>query len=155
MFLSLEKRNLIVNILAALIIFLFVYTAIDKLMNLDSFKVVLEKSPLLHSFSEMLAVMIPVTEICISGLLFFQFSRVLGFLLSTILMGLFTIYIGYMILFIPKLPCSCGGIIQQMNWTQHLIFNTVFSFLSFLGWRMSKKITQDFIAINRQSRTPV
>jgi hypothetical protein len=34
-----------------------------------------------------------------------------------------------MIAFDPELPCSCGGILQSMNWTQHLIFNIFFTLL--------------------------
>ena len=44
-------------------------------------------------------------------------------------MTIFTLYIGYMVAFVPKLPCSCGGIIQKMSWNQHLIFNVGFILL--------------------------
>ena len=36
-----------------------------------------------------------------------------------------------MFLFTPELSCSCGGVIKQMNWTQHLIFNIFFSACQF------------------------
>jgi len=149
------NRTSIVSILASLFIFLFAYTALSKLLSIESFKIQLSKSEILRTGANFLSWAVPVSELGICILLFFHSSREFGFLLATVLMGLFTIYIAYMLLFVTHLPCSCGGVIQQMSWPQHLVFNITFSILGFLGWRMSKKITQDFIAINRQSRTPV
>lgn len=149
------KKALAVNIFASLFIFLFVYTAISKLINIDSFKTVLSGSTILKSVAGLLSFVIPISEIAISIMLFLPASREIGFLLTTALMGLFTLYIIYMLLFIHDLPCSCGGIIQQMSWTQHLIFNIVFFSLGFLGWKMTKGLNQNIIAITRTSRTPV
>ena len=155
MHLILKHKIQLINILASLFIFLFVYTAFSKLLNIENFKIVLSKSEILRIGAGFLSWVVPVVELGISILLFFHSSRELGFLLGTGLMGLFTIYVAYMLLFVSHLPCSCGGVIQQMSWPQHLVFNITFSIFGFLGCRMSKKITQDFIAINRQSRTPV
>jgi len=47
-----------------------------------------------------------------------------------VLMTVFTLYIAYMLLFTPKLPCSCGGVLQQMTWKQHLLFNIGFTLLA-------------------------
>jgi len=30
-------------------------------------------------------------------------------------------------------PCSCGGILSDMNWNQHLIFNIVFTMIALTG----------------------
>jgi hypothetical protein len=59
-----------------------------------------------------------------------------------------------MLLFTPKLPCSCGGVLKNLSWKEHLMFNFCFTAIAFIGWRFSKK-NKDFIAINRLSRTPV
>jgi len=45
-----------------------------------------------------------------------------------------------MITYTPNLPCSCGGVLQQMTWNQHLIFNVVFTLLAlFAIWLTRKK----------------
>ncbi|MDO6433061.1 hypothetical protein Q4E93_20805 [Flavitalea sp. BT771] len=46
-------------------------------------------------------------------------------------MSIFTVYITYMVELRTDRPCTCGGIISQMNWHQHMYFNTLFTILVF------------------------
>jgi hypothetical protein len=124
-------------------------------MDIAAFRMTIAWSPLLNKNSRLLSWAIPFLELGISGLLFIPYFKPYGFLLSAIILASFTLYIAYMLIFIPELPCSCGGIIQQMNWTQHLIFNLFFFLLSLYGWIVTKRRHKDFIAINRISRIPV
>src|SRR5258705_4766691 len=151
----LTKKNWLTDIFASIFIFLFVYTATNKLLNIDKFRAVLSQSPVIHASANLLSWLVPFAELLISVLLFLRGTREYGFLSSSIIMGGFTLYVAYMILFSPHLPCSCGGIISRMNWTQHLIFNSIFFFLSILGWRITRSMNKDFIAITRNSRIPV
>jgi hypothetical protein len=144
-----------VNLVATLLIFLFIYTASNKLSDVEAFRTVLSKSPLLKEIAIWLAWTVPLVEVVISLLLLIPKFRSAGLLLSSLLMAAFSVYILYMLLFVPHLPCSCGGIIQQMNWTQHFIFNLVMFLLSFYGWKITRQKNKIFIAINRVSRTPV
>lgn len=136
---QLFNRSNIISFFAALLILLYVYTASNKLFDLHKFKTVLSKSPLISDNASWFSWSIPALEIIVSLVLFFPRFRRLGFLSSSILMAAFTLYIGYMILFVPKLPCSCGGIISQLSWTQHLIINLLFLLISLLGFISSKK----------------
>jgi hypothetical protein len=149
------KKNWLTDIFASLFIFLFVYTAIKKLSELEKFKAVISHSPIIHANANFLSWFVPIVELLVSAMLFFRWSREYGFLASAIVMGGFTFYVAYMILFSSHLPCSCGGIIEKMNWTQHLIFNCIFFFLAILGWRITRSMNKDFIAVNRISRKPV
>jgi len=149
------KRNWLTDLLAAILIFLFVYTATNKLVGIDKFRSVIVRSPIIHENANLLSWFVPISELLTSLLLFFRWSRKYGFLVSAVIMGVFTLYIAYMILFSLHLPCSCGGVIAKMSCTQHLIFNIIFFFLSILGWRITRTMNKDFIAINRHSRTPV
>lgn len=149
-----KTKILIVEIIAALFIFLFVYAAVSKLIDHAGFLYSLQNSPLLQPFASILSWLVPCTEIAISILLFNPKRKEAGLLLSTLLMTAFTFYIAYMLLFIPHLPCSCGGILNSMTWNQHLVFNIVITMLGIIGWRVSK-LNKDVIAINRASRTPV
>jgi hypothetical protein len=152
---SLINKNSVADVVASLLIFLFVFTAISKLLNIENFKVIISRSPLLHEVAGFVSFAVPITELVISLLLFLPHYRKGALLLSSILMAAFTLYIGYMLSFTPDLPCSCGGVIQQMTWPQHLIFNIVFFLLSLLAWKIKNNFNKDFIAINRQSRIPV
>jgi hypothetical protein len=139
-----HSQNIITEIIAALYIFLFVYTAVSKLITHDQFAAVLSASPLLGSVSVLISWMIPLIELLIAVLLFFPTSRRLGLKMSLYLMLAFTIYIAYMIAFTPKLPCACGGVISSLSWTGHLLFNLLFILLAFLGLYPNKFL----IAIN-------
>jgi hypothetical protein len=151
---STKRKTVMVEIISALLILLFVYAAISKLINYNLFVFTLSQSPLISSSKSSIAWLIPCTELIISLLLFVPRWKHFGLLSSAILMSIFTIYIGYMLLFVPELPCSCGGIIQKLNWKEHLVFNIFFTFIAYAGYIFSIQ-TKDFIAINRRSRKPV
>lgn len=127
------KRSTIVEIISALFILLFVYTAVSKLMEGIKFEQTLSKSPLIGNYAGLIAIALPVTEIVVAILLLIPRTRLFGLYASAALMTLFTLYLSYMIAFTPKLPCSCGGVLKQMNWNQHLVFNLFFTGLAFTG----------------------
>jgi hypothetical protein len=143
-----------VEIISALFIFIFVYTSISKVLDYTSFKTVLSKSPLIGNSADLTAWMLPVVELVISLCLFFPRTRGLGLKLTLGLMTLFTIYVLYMLLFVPDLPCSCGGVISAMSWTQHLFFNIALTIIALIGI-LKLNTLKLFIAIDRNSRTPV
>jgi hypothetical protein len=150
-------KNSFSQIIATLLIFLFIYTASSKLLNLGSFKVVFLKQTALKPLAGILSILIPSLELAMALLLFFPYLRRTGLLASAMLMTIFTVYIAYMLLFSSSLPCSCGGAIQSLSWKQHLLFNTIITFLSWLAfsWCRTPAPDKDFIAINRISRKPV
>jgi putative oxidoreductase len=128
-----SKRNVLVEIIGSLLILLFVYTAINKLLDISNFTSTMSKSPLIGSSASFLAIAVPVGELMIAALLFIPRTRLAGLYGSLGLMTAFTLYIGYMLSFAEKLPCSCGGVISKMTWNQHLVFNIFFTLLSLLG----------------------
>jgi len=133
------KRNLTIEIISSLLILLFVYTAISKLFDYTAFKNVLSRSPLIASKAGIVALALPITEGLVSLLLFVPRTRLWGFYGSVAIMSVFTLYLAYMINFTPKLPCSCGGVLKQMTWNQHLIFNIFFLALSIAGLVLERK----------------
>jgi hypothetical protein len=82
---------------------------------------------------------LPAVELVVSVLLFLPFTKKLGLYLSFGLMVLFTAYISYMVMFTPHLPCSCGGVIKQLSWKQHLVFNAFFIVVAFAGIILFRK----------------
>jgi hypothetical protein len=135
------------GIIASLFILLFIYTAISKLAGETTFRLALHKSPVIGPYARLVAWALPITEIMIAALLFFPSTRLYGLYASLIIMMIFTAYIGAMIFFDPNLPCSCGGVLRQMSWRQHLVFNSVFTLLAAAGIWTNKKSShqQEFL----------
>lgn len=126
-------RKAIVDVIAALLILLFTYTAISKLMALELFRFNLSESPGIGAHSSWLYITIPAVELIIAALLFFPSTRLKGLCASLVLMFSFTVYVGYMISTGGSLPCSCGGVISAMTWQQHLYFNIFFTLAALAG----------------------
>jgi putative oxidoreductase len=131
------KRIVTTELISSLLIFLFGYTAISKLLSIDRFEAVLEQSPLISSGAALLSWQIPLAELGIVLLLIFSSTRKWGLWASLVMFSLFTVYLGYMVLFTPQLPCSCGGVISIMSWKSHVLFNLCFIGLTVVGIRGS------------------
>ncbi len=143
------KKSIIVDIISCLFIILFLYTGIYKLLEPDSFRAAINKSPIIAPFQSLIVPGIPVLEILIAcSLLFPLFKdnnslRKWGLIASFFLMAIFTCYVGYMLWTASDhLPCSCGGIMRKMNWHQHMYFNTSFTLLALVGFILNKGIGQ-------------
>ena len=145
------SKQLIVDIVAGLFVLLFLYTAIMKLKDIRFFSGSMSHTPFLRPYATLLAGMIPAVEVAITILLIVPATRFWGLMLATGLMAIFTLYVAYILSSMKELPCSCGGVLQQMNWREHLLFNISFFVAGILGILTHKRI----IAINRSSRIPV
>lgn len=127
------RKKWIIEIISGLFIILFLYTALSKLTDYKTFRDGLAGSPPLFPFRNFLAWFIPITEIGITGMLFFPPTRKIGLYASALIMIVFTGYITYMVYFTEIRPCSCGGVIAAMTWKQHLVFNISFVILAFIA----------------------
>lgn len=125
--------NIISSIIAALLIVLFAYTAINKLTGYDRFVTIIGHSPLAGPFKYFVAIGIPLAEIILVILLFIPKYRLAGLWGSLLLMMAFTAYIGISLWVAAKLPCACGGVLSQLTWKQHLIFNIVVTGITAIG----------------------
>jgi len=144
-----KKKAVWAEIIVYFFIFLFLYTGINKLLDFSVFRIQLSDSAFMPDgrtisgiLSWVIAILVPFTEIVVSCLLFMPGTRRFGLLMSTILMTLFSLYVGAIIVFVPgnKQPCSCGGVYDNMNWNWHLGLNLAFTFLAFVAWRMYKPV---------------
>ncbi|QQX76467.1 MULTISPECIES: MauE/DoxX family redox-associated membrane protein [Aequorivita] len=118
--------ELTINVISLLFIVLFVYAAISKLLDFETFTVQLAQSPVLSAYAGIIAWMVPSMEICISVLLISERTRTLALYAAFFLMIMFTAYIFIILNYSDFIPCSCGGVLENLSWTQHLIFNVVF-----------------------------
>jgi hypothetical protein len=120
---------------------LWIYAAVSKLSNYPAFLSQLQRQPLPAWSVPTISIALQMVEELAVLLLSFQRTMSKGLFLSFILLLLFTIYVGLGLMHVyDKVPCSCGGILNNMGWTAHLVFNLAFTLLAFSGWLLSKRI---------------
>jgi hypothetical protein len=136
---SLRKKKF-TEAASSLLILLFVYTAVSKLIDFRNFQVVLSRSSLIGKSASLIAWLLPFVELAAAALLFLPATRLRGLFSSFILMLVFTVYIALMLLNSEKLPCSCGGVLGSLSWKEHLLFNIFFTLIALTGWLLERKI---------------
>ena len=133
------KRNIytiIAEISYLFLICFFCYTAVNKLMNLESFRTNLIKTSL---FSEEIAkyfsVLVIVTEIIV--ILLMIFYKKTGLLFLSFMILIFTFYISFLNFKGLYEVCGCGGILNGLSYKYHFIINislcfcAIYSFVIF------------------------
>ncbi|PUZ24597.1 Methylamine utilisation protein MauE [Chitinophaga costaii] len=138
------------DILSALLIFLFLYTGLSKLVEHARFISQLRESPwkLLADNSSWFTWALPIGEVLICILLIIPKYRKLGFWFSGLLLVAFEIYLTALVTSGKHLPCSCGGIIKYLTWTQHIFFNMAFLIISIWGIYTEKRLNKKDIPLN-------
>ncbi|WHT39521.1 hypothetical protein QNH98_02135 [Myroides sp. mNGS23_01] len=126
-------------------ILLFVYAAISKLITFEAFQVQLTQSPLLSAYANIIAYLVLGAELLFALLLCTKTTRLLGLYLSYGLMVAFTLYIYVILNYSDFIPCSCGGILEKMGWTEHLWFNIIVSLLALVALFFLIRKENDFI----------
>jgi hypothetical protein len=139
------KRRVIVEIISSLLIILFVYTTLSKVFDYDTFRSQLGKSPFITSFASTIAWALPAAELLLALLLALPDTRLLGLYVSLFTMTLFTAYIYAMLHFSYYIPCSCGGVISEMSWNQHMVFNLFFVAISIAGILLESRLVSHTI----------
>lgn len=123
---------------AILHIMLFTYAAISKILDFQNFRAQLGQSPLLSIFAEVVSIAVPSIEILLSVLLMIPKIRIRALQYSCFLMFMFTVYIVMILNFTSFIPCSCGGVLEKLGWSEHLIFNIIFVVLGLSAIAFSK-----------------
>jgi hypothetical protein len=126
------------NITPGLLILLFLYTGLHKLIYPQKFMFSLVQSPILPAgILKCLAILVPTIELALAALLLSKKTRNTGLVLSGLLLLVFSVYIIAILKVGGRIPCSCGGIIESLNWTQHLFVNLTLAALSVASYGAS------------------
>ncbi|MGS2739639.1 MauE/DoxX family redox-associated membrane protein [Sinomicrobium sp. M5D2P17] len=128
-----KNRHTIIEIICYLFVILFVYASVSKFVDHETFKAQLGQSPMLTAFAAWIAWIVPISELLISILLTIPRFRLIALYASYTLMVLFTTYIITVLNFSYHVPCSCGGVLEKMGWTEHIFFNMAFIILAVIG----------------------
>lgn len=136
-----EKTSIIAS---GLLMILWIYTALSKASNMDVFSSQLSRQP--NPISTMVPVLVwllPLIELIAATLLMFSRTRRSGLLLSIVLMSAFTVYVTMAIIgYWEDIPCSCGGVLNQLGWKDHLWFNLFFLIVAALGFVGERQSTR-------------
>lgn len=141
-------KSIIIEGVCLLYVLLFVYAATSKLLDFENFQIQIGQSPLISAFASYISWFIPLLEITICLLLIVPKTRIIGLLASYFLMIMFTTYIFIILNYSSFVPCSCGGILEKLNWTQHLFFNFTFTVLA--GFALYLKFFKEKNNINEK-----
>ncbi|HCV80270.1 MULTISPECIES: MauE/DoxX family redox-associated membrane protein [Zunongwangia] len=129
-----KQKNLLYGIICYFIL-LFAYTGGSKLIDIDPLYTSLRNTPLY--FGKSLALIIswglPAVEIATALSLCFSKFRYTGLICAGILIFVFIMYTGWIVIFPMQQPCSCGGILAEMSWKQHFLFNLFSEALALSG----------------------
>src|SRR5882757_5957191 len=127
------KRKIAIEIIVFLFILLFTYASFNKLLDYQKFTIQIGQSPLLTGFGGSIPWMVITVELLISALLVIPRLRLVAFFGAFSLMVMFTAYIVAILNFSSYIPCSCGGVLAKLGWTEHLYFNAAFILFGLAG----------------------
>lgn len=133
-----KAQTVIVEIIRFLFIVLFFYAAVTKLLDYHGFVGQIGKSPLLTRYSTWLAWLIPSIELIITIILIIPRWALAGLFASFGLMTLFTLYIIFILSFSRDVPCACGGILNTLDWKEHLVLNIFFVAIGLIGIKLHR-----------------
>ncbi|PIF45352.1 methylamine utilization protein MauE [Chryseobacterium sp. 52] len=134
-----RNKKLIPELITALLVLLFLHTAISKILDLDGFARDLNNQPFPNSLTPFLLWLLPLSEMVIAVALLFEKTRSMGLYASLVLMSLFTMYTALVLLHVfAYVPCSCGGVVSYLSWPQHLIFNLFFTSITYWAITLQK-----------------
>jgi uncharacterized membrane protein YphA (DoxX/SURF4 family) len=142
------KRTIMIETISILFMILYLYTGISKLMEHILFKEQLAESPILAPVAPIIAWTLPFIEFIVAVMLLIPRWRLKGLYVSSVMMSAFTIYVLALVSFSDKLPCSCGGIMNELSWQQHIIVNIILTTLSVCGIRLYRLIQKNKGSIN-------
>lgn len=145
-------KEVVVECLSFLFILLIVYAAFNKMLEFDKFQVQLAQSPLLTAYTGWISYAVPIVEIFIAFGLGMRKVRLLSLYGFLALMVMFTAYIAIILKFSPYVPCACGGIIDNLDWGGHLIFNVCFVLLGIAAIIISPHTNQEHYKIQLKTR---
>lgn len=128
-----KPAQLALELIVALLIILWLYTGINKLLDYEQTRVQMGRSPFIEPIAGFTAIAVPIGELILAILLIFRKTKLPGLYGSLFLMTLFTGYVYIMLNYSYDRPCSCGGVLSRLSWQDHLYFNAGFTILAMIG----------------------
>ncbi|SIS86504.1 MauE/DoxX family redox-associated membrane protein [Belliella pelovolcani] len=133
-------RQIIESIILWLLIVMWTYTGISKLIDFASFRGAILNQPFPNEIGEYVSLVVPIIEVALALLLIGIRTRILGFVGSVALMSVFTTYVGLVwVGSFERIPCGCAGVIERLGWQAHFILNLFVLNLAMIGIMITKR----------------
>lgn len=128
------KKQIVVDLITTLLMAMFFYTAFSKYLDFAAFQRSMQNQHLNSWITRILIFGLPPVEIIVGGLLIIPGMRQVGLTLSMLLMIVFTGYVGLILMgAFTNSPCPCGGVLKEMTWDEHFVFNALFLVMAISG----------------------
>ncbi|MFN0256769.1 MauE/DoxX family redox-associated membrane protein [Pedobacter ureilyticus] len=151
-----RNKAIVVNTICTLYFLLFLYAAASKLISYDKSELQLAKSPITTDYASTLVWLVPTTEIIIAILLIPSKTRTLALYVALAMMSMFSAYIYAILNYSSSIPCSCGGVLENLGWDEHLLFNIFFMILAVLAILLTTDIHENkILPDHKQEPIPV
>jgi putative oxidoreductase len=138
-----KKYAIAEEVLVGILVVVFVYTPATKLMKYEEYILAMKAQPIAPTLQRFLIYAVPLTEFIAVILLAIPKLRTKGLYVSLAMLVVFTGYISLVQLnYYGRIPCSCGGIVQELGWEQHLIFNVFLIAVTVTALWTGQKITK-------------
>lgn len=153
-----KSRIIIVQLIVILLILLWLYAGITKVMDMPTFSKQLERMPYIGWMHSFIAVFLPILMILIAVLLAVPKLKLYGLYLSAGLLCCFALYIPSVLLFSDFVPCTCAGIRINLAWNAHLWITSISLVLNtlaiWLEWKNDKHLTNKYNKTLLRNDTP-
>lgn len=149
-----RHRNVLVETICLLFIILFVYAGLTKFLEGDLFYHNILNSPIFGSeiIAGISSWVIPIIEILAGLLLTLPKTRIKTLYLVLGLLILYTVYLVGILYFSAGIPCTCRTFFHNLNWNQHLYFNTGCLLLVIITIFLTRKKTKNSFLQKRISK---
>lgn len=115
-------KFILAEIIYLFLISFFCYTAVNKLIKLDSFKTNLIKTTIFSKdAADVVSILVIIVEVFI--ILILIFNKKTGLLIFSNVILFFTIYISYLRFKGLYEVCGCGGVLNGLRYEYHLLIN--------------------------------
>ncbi len=128
---GMTPRERVIQAICVILLILWLYAPLSKLADYEETRRQMLNQVFPAWMAEILAWLVPVTELALVPAMLFKPVQLPGLKASLVLLIAFSIYIALaMSGAFGRIPCSCGGIIRDMGYWTHLLFNLFFAALS-------------------------
>lgn len=128
--------KLLDQLFSSLLILLWSYTGLDKVIRFEKNRQALQNQTFPNEIADLLSYSIPAVELGLVALLLFKTTRWWGYMGSLLLLSVFTTYIGLIwVGAFPRVPCSCAGIFETLQWNTHFMINMLFILVTIMGFK--------------------
>lgn len=128
-----RTKNLIAEIIIFLLLLMWAYTFVSKVLDFDTFRRQINGAYLLSSLGSPLPYLLQVLHLSLVVLLIKKSWRKLGLITSLSVLLLYTGYLIYILKFAPSIPCSCISLYSALNWNDQLLINLAGLVLNIIG----------------------